>query len=234
MSVLSFFWKLRWALAGIAYFGILLIISVKLNVNHTASVNNFYSIAWSYVTIVVAIISLLYPMALTIRESLTARLFEAHRKHMEIKGNKYSEEDKNDFIKYSYDPVQKFRKILFDQQLPLLASFSIVSVSRVLFCIINIGPYSSEQQIIEPQIYLIGYILWAGWAVISVVRLKPFYAIEIIEAKISDLPVFEISYAQELLERQARERKSPGKIKRDAKTGRFISVEEAKKGKKSQ
>lgn len=183
------FWKFRWPVLGIFYFYFWLLISFLSGASHSTGPENYYSIGWSYVSLVVGIISLMYPLALSIRQSLTTRFFEISKLFNGDVG----------IILGPYRRLQDFRRILFDQQLPFIACFSAASVVRVMLCLINVGPLSTKQQMLEPQVYVIGYLFWAFWAAFTFIRLKPFVAVEEIEAKYCNLPNFEISFSKKYL-----------------------------------
>lgn len=189
-------WKARWFLVGVGSYFSVLALSAALPVKHSTGKENHYSIAWTYITLVVAVISILYPLALTIRDSLTARLFSSWVKLRERVGNEQDEEFKREF----YSPLQRFRTILFDIQLPILVTFSLLSVIRVLLCLISLGPLTLEQQLIEPQIYILAYLVWMIWVAGVVLWLRPYYVVETAETKALELPIFEQSFTQELRE----------------------------------
>lgn len=189
-----FVWSARWFLVGIASYFSILLLSAALPLKHSTGKENHYSIAWTYITLVVAVISILYPLALTIRDSLTARLFSSWVKLRETAG---VEEDEK-FTREFYRPLQRFRTIVFDIQLPILATFSFLSVIRVLLCLMNLGPMTVEQQIIEPQIYVMVYLAWMVWVAGVVLWLRPYYIVETAETRALGLPIFEQSFTQEL------------------------------------
>lgn len=196
---LPWLWKSRWFLTGAVAYLAVLGTSSLLRLTHSAGRENHYSIAWTYVTLVVAIISILYPLALTIRDSLTARLFAAYGRLKES-GSIEDEEFRHDF----YNPLRRFRTILFDIQLPILATFSLLSVVRVLLCLMSLGPLSVEQQMLEPQLYILAYLAWIVWVATVLLWLRPYYLVETAETKVLGLPVFEQSFKQELKEQASK------------------------------
>lgn len=190
---LPWLWKSRWFAVGAGAYFVVFGISAALRLRHSANKENHYSIAWTYVTLVIAIISILYPLALTIRDSLTGRLFAAYTRLKET--GRITDEE---FRDHYYQPLQRFRRILFDIQLPILASFSLLSVVRVLLCLMSLGPLSVEQQMIEPQLYILGYLGWIVWVASVLLWLRPYYVVETAETQVLGLPVFEQSFQQEL------------------------------------
>jgi len=190
------FWirRFQWVIYGLLYFLFWwlcisqYIISRCIGLTHSTDVSNYYIIAWTYVTLVVAIISLAYPFSLNIRESLTTRLFKAHDKLKDTMSNN----DLKKLFQNEYEVLRKFRRALFDRQLPFIASFCGCSILRILFCLINVGPFPITQQIIEPQIYMVGFMFCAASVASTFLKWKPFYAIEKLEAEIRGLPPFEL------------------------------------------
>ena len=108
-----------------------------------------------------------------------------------------------EFLNVYYHPLQRFRRVLFDMQLPVLASFSLLSVVRVLFCLMSIGPLSLERQMLEPQFYVLGYMAWIVWVASGMLWFRPYYLIESVETRVLGLPVFEQSFQQELQEQMS-------------------------------
>jgi hypothetical protein len=210
---LPWVWKARWFIVGSLAFLAVWALSTWANLTHSTGPENYHSIAWTYITLAIGITSLLYPLALTIRDSLTTRLFVAFDKLRATKKHPidFGDKDIQSFMTYSYKPLQRFRTVLFDIQLPILAVFSLLSVVRTLFCLLQLGPLPVTQQMVEPQFYMFAYVVWLIWVSAGILILRPYYAIEKAETDILGLPNFEQSFAQELAD------KSDAEVGRDPK-----------------
>lgn len=202
MRILDRLITFRWAALGIVYFITWLLISAYMGLTHTTSTENYYTVAWTYVLLMTGVTSVIYPLFLRIRVSLTTRMFKAIDDLARSRQENLTEQDKERIVENIFSRLQIFRQRLFDRQLPFLASFSGLSVLRVLSCMMNIGPYSAEQQIIEPQMYVIGLMLWMAWMVQTILVSQPIVTLEEAEARARDLPIFEISYRQTLRARE--------------------------------
>lgn len=201
---LPWLYKARWWLAGFGAFLGVWALSFLSNFTHSTGPENFHSIAWSYITLAIGITSLLHPLALTIRDSLTTRLFIAFEKLRAKRGElpvNFADEDIQVFMTHSYEPLQRFRRLLFDIQIPILAVFTLLSVVRTLSCLLQVGWLDIKQQMIEPQFYMFAYVVWLIWVSLGFLKLRPYYAIEKAEADILGLPTFEKSFRQELADK---------------------------------
>ncbi len=201
---LPWLYTARWWLAGFFAFSGVWALSFLSNLTHSTGPENFHSIAWTYITLAIGITSLLHPLALTIRDSLTTRLFIAFEKlRAKRKGEpvNFGDQDIRDFMKHSYEPLQRFRKLLFDIQIPILAVFTLSSVVRTLLCLLQVGWLDIRQQMIEPQFYMFAYVVWLIWVSLGFLILRPYYAVEKAEADILGLPTFEKSFRQELADK---------------------------------
>jgi hypothetical protein len=172
-----------WYLLGPAMMIAVSVGASRGELRHAASTDEFHNIAWPYVTLVIAVVSLLYPLALQLRDSLTSRLFAAFEALRQCKKWTSAVVDEQDtdyrlFKERVLGPVATFRTRIFDQQLPFLIGFSAATVLRVLTCMIGLGPLPVSQQIIEPQLFVAVYLLWAGWVTVTVLQLRPFWAVE--------------------------------------------------------
>lgn len=188
---MSFVWALRWYVFGLLCAVFLLAFGQCVDFRYTGSSEGYGEVAWAYIAFAGAILSLLYPLALSVRESLTRRLFDSY-----VKWKKKWPEREELFQARAWLPMQNFRQDLFDRQLPTLAGFALFTVSRVLLCLLNRGPLKLDDQRIEPQVYAIGYVLWALWVAISISRFRPFFAVEWAETQVNDLPPFEPTVGQ--------------------------------------
>lgn len=183
--------RAQWYLYGFAVFALVLFLPSLFPFRHVATPADFHEIGWAYITLVIAVMSLLYPLALSLRESLTSRLFGAFDKFIAHSGEgtiSLSDQRYLEFDRTTSAPVRQFRKAVFDRQLPLLVSFSAASLIRVLACLLGIGPMPIERQMLEPQLYVFVYISWAGWVTLTVLRFRPFFAVETAEARYRGLP----------------------------------------------
>lgn len=189
--------KLRWV-----YFGILTwiaaIVVTNLTVNkahlkHSTGVDNHYTIAWTYVALAVAVVSILYPLALGLRDSMTNRAISLYEFLLDKTDNPRPPRLLQQYEEV-LDRIAGFRYALFDKQIPFLVTFVAASVIRVLMCLSGIGIYPSDSrnlQLYEPQVYLGVYLLWAVWIGSVWQRYKPFQGLETLELHARGLKDFE-------------------------------------------
>lgn len=178
----SFLWYISGALLCVAVsFGL-----SHAELRHVSAPSEFHEVGWSYVTLVISVLSLLYPLALTLRESLTARVFGVFDDLKSLGGEEVATDSLavRRFYEETVYPVQRFRRWVFGRQLPLLASFSICSTVRVLLCMIGVGPLPVSQQMLEPQVFAIIYLAWMITMMATIGATKPFRAVEIGEARV--------------------------------------------------
>jgi len=188
----TYLFRPRWFYAGVLTAILVAWLSTHLSLMPSTGPENHYSIAWTYVAIAIAIVSLLYPQSLSIRESLTDRAINLHERLNHT--NPKLDSSLNALYESALDDIAGFRFQLFDKQLPFLVSFTIISVLRALLCLLGLGIFSMDSfntQILEPQIYLMVYISWIIWVAITWQIYKPFQKIETLELKTRNIPDFE-------------------------------------------
>ena len=171
------------------------LICTQLPFRHSTEVSNHYAIAWTYVTLVIAIVSLLYPLSLNIRDSLTTRLINSYDKLIENGNGELKKKELDIIFKEPIERVAELRFWVFDKQLPFLIAFAATSVVRVLLCLIGLGWYGLddrfESQLLEPQLYVIVYLAWMIWVSATILILQPFKFLEKLEMSTRELPDFE-------------------------------------------
>lgn len=186
-------YRARYLLSGLLLFLFVVTVVIPLCATYKlvppTTSDNFYNIAWTYVTLAVAVVALTYPLALSLRESLTGRLFKAYESlqngQLNVNDHKL---DRETFLSQNYVRIRNFRKQVFDVQLPFFGTFVILSVFRTLLCLLGIGPLPRAYQVFEPQIYAAVLLLWVVVLMISVLVTKPFAAVEDIETLLQGLP----------------------------------------------
>jgi hypothetical protein len=156
-------------------------------------VSEYHNIAWAYVTMVIAVLSLLYPLALALRESLTARLFAAFDELRKSVGHGLSPDDAavKGFEEETFVPIGRFRKWVFGRLLPAIAAFSICSALRVLTVMLGLGLGPGESHMLEPQLFVMVYLLWMASVMLAISKTQPFRAVERGEARARRLPPLE-------------------------------------------
>ena len=196
-EVLFFFiYQMRWY-----YLGILTALYIiygthdliaYIPLKHSTNISNHYTIAWTFIALSVAVVSLSYPLSLTIRDSLTNRVIQLH----DFIKNPCNgiQDDYEEKYEDALNKIALFRYVFFDMELPFLISFTAVSVVRVLLCLIGVGFYPIDNfsiQLYEPQLFLLVYLLWAIMVAITWEYIKPFKRIETMELHVRNRDDFE-------------------------------------------
>jgi hypothetical protein len=134
--------------------------------------------AWQYIALAVALVSVLYPLAIDIRDRFASRLFAAYEK---LKREKTDSQDAVRIGDMCWNRIETFIDVFFHRQLPALAVFVVMTVIGTLLCLFRVGPLDREQQLLQLYVYMLAYVLWIFWVAFNLIRTTPLQALELVE-----------------------------------------------------